>query len=186
MRIERAVLEVALARASKAPSPDFLRAECDYAWSVLPAQKYAGQVPRGPFTLGQLSESAQWLISGLQHEDILSNHAVWIADILRGIAYDNVTETRGQSLALTRDEVWIAATAAIGDIFDAVDYVDLAWDSSWAFSRIAIYQEVASESDLVRFNLQDGPLFLAGESSEKEALFWLAEIFEALGHFSLA
>jgi hypothetical protein len=187
INIERSVLEAALARTSRAPLDEFLRAKCDYVWTVPPDQKYSAAVPPGPFTLGQLSESAQWIISGLHQEDIAPAHAVWIADIIRGIAYDNVTEDdAGQSLALTRDELWIAARSAISHTFEGAECVQLAWDTSWAFSRIAVYQEIVSESDLVSLDIRDGLLFVERGSSDKETLFWLAETLEALGHFSLS
>lgn len=187
IELERSALEVALAEVRVGASPgEFLRCDEDYIWCVPPEQKYQPDRPSGPFTLGQLSESAQWIISALHTDDILTNHLIWIADLLRGMANGVVHEGAQFSLALTREELMKAALEAVNFAFESTNVIEIPWSTSWAFSRFAVYAAEATPSDLLRLDLGEGLFFVKGKHGGASKIFWLAELFEAIGHRSLS
>ncbi|WP_157696854.1 hypothetical protein [Leifsonia sp. 21MFCrub1.1] len=184
--MDHSALEVALAevRAGATPS-ETLRCDEDYIWCVPPEQKYQTERPAGPFTLGQLSESAQWITSALHSDGILTNHLVWIADLLRGIANGVVHEGGRFSLALTREELIEAALEAMRFGSESTNVIEMASTTSWAFSRFDVYAAEATRSDLLCLDLAKGLLVVEGKRGGASKLFWLAELFEAIGHLSL-
>ncbi|RDV44283.1 hypothetical protein DOE76_12930 [Leifsonia sp. ku-ls] len=122
----------------------------------------------------------------MQSDDIVTNHLVWIADLLRGIANGVVHEGGRFSLALTREELIKAALEAVSFAFESTNVMEMTWSTSWAFSRFAVYAAEATPSDLLRLDLGEGLLFVEGTRGGESKLFWLAELLEAIGHRGLS
>lgn len=63
----------------------------DYFWSIPPDERYDVYNTPADLTIGQLSDSLEFLKPLLADpDDALTYHLVWLADILRAIGEDNV------------------------------------------------------------------------------------------------
>lgn len=87
----RRVFDVLIDHLEAVTKNDSVVLDKDYFWSIPPDERYDVYNTPADLTIGQLSDSWEFLKTPLADpDDALTYHLVWLADILRAIGEDNV------------------------------------------------------------------------------------------------
>jgi hypothetical protein len=87
----RRLVDVLLSHVEAAVAGDAVELGKDYFWSIPADELYDVYKQPDALTIGQLSESWQFLRDLLADENrVLAYHLVWLADVLRAIGHERV------------------------------------------------------------------------------------------------
>lgn len=162
-----------------------LQATRDYFWSFSTQEKYLPESTPEDFTLGQVTESADWLRQLMGHEESTPYLLVWVADIVRGIASGVVGRSLAAGVPLRLSGSDLVQTVALvrEQWFDGSTTVRIP-NATWTAGS-HVFEQQMDRRHIRLADMRDIVKEVEATGAHDADLFHVAEVLEAVGRTHL-